>query len=93
MGYFICSGGAANSAIGNTRKLFIRFLTGAWCLTCFVLITAFSSVLVSFLTAPEPYKPIINSVNDLPIKRDVQVTVRKGFFADIIFRVSKSNYI
>ena len=84
---FVSLGSAAGGAVGNTRSLVIRFLTGAWCVTCFVLITAFCSVLVSFLTAPEIYKPIIHSVNDLPMKRDIQVTVNKGLFPDIIFRV------
>lgn len=80
-------GSAAGQALGNSKKLALRFLSGTWCLACFVLITAFSSVLVSFLTASETYKPIINTVNDLP-KRDVQVTVTKELFADIIFRVT-----
>ena len=36
----------------NRHSLAIRSLTGAWCLTCCVLVTAYSRVLVSFLTAP-----------------------------------------
>ena len=66
----------------------IRFLAGAWCLTGFVLITAYSSVLISFLTAPDPLKPIINSVNDLPKKPNIHFMVNKGWIADLIFQVS-----
>ena len=39
------------------------------------------------MTAPEIYKPIINSVNDLATKPDVHVTVTKGMLADVIFQV------
>jgi len=39
------------------------------------------------MTAPEIYKPIINSVNDLAKKPDVHVTVTKGMLADVIFQV------
>ena len=87
------AGGALGSNNTN-RKLAIRFLTGAWCLTCFVLVTAYSSVLVSFMTAPESYKPIINSIHDLPAKQHhVKVTVDKNLFADQIFQVNRpTNY-
>jgi len=75
--------------MGNDQKiLVIRFLTGAWCMTCFVLVTAYSSVLVSFMTAPEIYKSIINPVNDLPNKPDIHVTVTKEWLADVIFELS-----
>jgi len=40
------------------------------------------------MTAPESYKPIINSINDLPAKSDVHVTVHKGMLADVIFQVN-----
>jgi hypothetical protein len=41
------------------------------------------------MTAPESYKPIINSINDLPAKPDVHViTVHKGMLADVIFQVN-----
>ena len=39
------------------------------------------------MTAADSYKPIINSVNDLQIKRDVKATVNKGLLADVIFQV------
>lgn len=76
----------------DSQLLMIRFLTGVWCLTCFVLVTAYSSVLVSFMTAPEIYKPIINSVNDLPTKRDIKVTVTRNLITDVIFRVYKNTF-
>ena len=87
------TGSLANCAIGNNRQLVIRLLVGAWCLTCFVLITAYSSVLISFLTAPDTYKPIINSINELPKKPFIRVTVDKGFFPDYLFQVKKKIFI
>ena len=83
------AGSLANCAIGNNRKLVIRLMVGAWCFACFVLITAYSSVLISFLTAPDTYKPIINSISELPKKPFIRVTVDKGFFPDYLFQVCK----
>ena len=74
--------------MANYRQLVIRFVTGAWGLSCFVLITAYSSVLVSFLTAQDnTYNPLVNSVNDLLNNTDVRVVVNKGLFADVLFKV------
>jgi hypothetical protein len=72
----------------NYRHLVIRFLTGAWCLSCFVLVTAYSSVLVSFLTAPDHiYTPLVNSVNELRYKAEIRVTLNKGLLPNILFKV------
>jgi hypothetical protein len=68
----------------------VRCFTGAWCLACFVLITAYSSVLISFLTTIGDYKPLVNSVNDLPKNPNIRLTVIKELFADVLFLV---NYI
>ena len=82
------TGNLSIHAMANYRQLVIRFLTGAWCLSCFVLITAYSSVLVSFLTAPDhTYAPLVKSVNDLLNKTDVRVTVNKELMTDILLKV------
>jgi hypothetical protein len=68
--------------------MIIRLLTGAWCLTGFVLVTAYSSVLISFVTAPDSfYMVLINSVYEMPQKPDVRLTVEKNRFIDVLFRV------
>ena len=77
----------ASRAISKNRQLAIRFVAGAWCLACFVLVTAYSSVLIACITAPDKFKPIINSVNDLPNKPEIQVTVNKNLFLDVLFQV------
>ena len=84
----ICdTGSLASRVMFQNRQLAVRFLTGAWCLACFVLVTAYSSVLISFLTASETYKPIVNSINDLAIKRNVRLTINKGLIIDINLQV------
>ena len=74
-------------SLSKNRQLAICFLAGAWCLASFVLVTAYSSVLIACITAPDKFKPIINSVNDLPNKPDIRVTVNKDFILDVIFKV------
>ena len=70
-----------------SRRLAIRIVAGAWCLTCFVLVTAYSSVLISFLTAPENYKPMVNSINDLALRPNIHLTLNKGLTPDLVYQV------
>lgn len=80
------SGMMANKKTNRNQKLTVRLLSGAWCLTCFVLVTAYSSVLISFVTSPN-YKPLIKSIYDFPKDPQVKITVDKGLSADLIFTV------
>ena len=77
----------------NNRELGIRLLTGAWGVVGFVIVTAYSSVLISFVTAPDSfYTALTNSVYDLPNKPHVRLTVENDRFIDILLRVcSNSN--
>ena len=86
---FDIAGSFASRAISNNRQLAICFLAGVWCLASFVLVTSYSSVLIAYITAPDKFKPIINSVNDLPNKPDIQVTVNRNLFPDVLFQVLK----
>ena len=88
---FLIAGSFATRSISKNRQLAVRLLAGAWCLACFVLVTAYSSVLVACITAPDKFKPIINSINDLPNKPEVHVVVNKNFFPDLMFRVYLNN--
>lgn len=72
----------------RNRKLAVRFLAGTWCLTCFVLVTAYSSVLISFVTSPN-YKPLVNSIYDLPKDTRIKMTVDKGLYPDVVFTVKQ----
>jgi len=60
-----------------SSKFVIRLAAGTWCLACFVLVTAYSSVLISFVVAPN-LKPIIDSVKDIPKVKGLAMVVEKG---------------
>ena len=77
----------ADSAVGQYRQLVIRLFTGAWCLAGFVLVTAYSSVLISFVTAPNPFKPLVNSIEDMPAHPNVKLFVNRNLIADYLFTV------
>ena len=47
------------------KSLKIRIFAAAWCMTCFVLVSAYSSVLFSFVMLLHA-EPIINSLSDIP---------------------------
>lgn len=74
--------------MSRNRQLAIRIITGAWCMTCFVIVTAYSSVLLASLVASDKFEPIIHSVNDLLMKPQVRITVDKGMYADVLFQVN-----
>ena len=57
----------------SSKKLAIRLAAGTWCLACFIIVTAYSSVLISFIVSPN-LKPIINSIEDIPKVHRLKVT-------------------
>ena len=75
-----------------SHKLVIRLIAGTWCLACFVFVTAYSSVLISYIVAPN-IKPIIDSINDIPRVSGLQVVVDKGSTIDMYFSVNKLNQL
>jgi len=81
------TGSLVGSAVKNYRQLAIRIFTGAWCLVGFVLVTAYSSVLISFVTAPDPFKLILNSIGDLLTNHNIKLIVNKNLMADVTFMV------
>ena len=87
------TGSFAGGVMSRNRQLAVRFLTGAWCLTCFVLVTAYSSVLLASLVAPDKFEPIINSADDLPNKPEIRSTVYKDQSADVLFQVNNESIV
>lgn len=59
------------------RWLAVRLVAGVWCLSCLVLGTAYSSTLISYITAPH-IQPIIGSLEDIPKVAGLSVTVNRG---------------
>ena len=68
------------------KKLAFRVIAGAWCLACFVLVTAYNSVLISFVTSPNAV-PLISSIHDLKNTTAVKLVVDKGMGFDITLTV------
>jgi len=73
------------SCVNNSS--IVRAVAAAWALLCFVMIQSYNTTLISFLTSPE-WKPIIESVYDIPKVPGLQITVDKGYAADFIILVS-----
>jgi hypothetical protein len=69
------------------EEIAIRLAAAAWCLACFVLVQAYSSTLIAFITSPNN-KPIINSVYDIPNVPGLKITVTRNFGADVILQVN-----
>ena len=65
----------------------IRLVTGSWCILAFVLVTAYQSLLISYLLAPVSLPPIINGMKDLAQRTDVGLVVDNGLGIDALFSV------
>ena len=74
-----------------TKLWRIRFLAGVWCLAAFVLVNAYSSVLISFMTAP--YRSyLLRSVQDLYNQSKTSILVDKGLVVDVVLSVSSLRF-
>lgn len=67
-------------------KLTLRLVAGAWCLLGFFWINAYSSVLISFITAPK-YVPLVDSVQELVDSSRARPVVVYGYPPDSIISV------
>ena len=70
-----------------SNKLDLRLVGGAWCLLGFVLVTAYQSVLISFILTPVMEPPLVNSLFDVANKKDVRFLVEKGNAVELQFTV------
>ena len=68
------------------KSLKMRLVGGAWCLVAFVLVTAYSSVLTSFITAPHSL-PLVETAEDVAQKPNVNPVTMKSYGADNIITV------
>lgn len=64
-------------------------ILGAWCLSAFVLIAGYNSVLISYVTSPNA-EPLIRSINDLTNTSSVKIVVDRGLGVDLGLSVSTS---
>ena len=70
-----------------SNKLALRLVGGAWCLLGFVLVTAYQSVLISFILTPVMEPPLVKSIVDVANKKDVRFLVEKGNAVELQFTV------
>ena len=70
-----------------SNKLALRLVGGAWCLLGFVLVTAYQSVLISFILTPVMEQPLVNSLVDAANKKDVIFLVDKDLALDLAITV------
>ncbi|KAI9553542.1 hypothetical protein GHT06_021460 [Daphnia sinensis] len=82
IGVLLSQGGPCSS-----RKLAVRVLAAAWCLAAAVLVNSYSSVLITYILAPNN-PPLITSAYDLAQKDDVYLIVDKGRGIDILITTS-----
>ena len=71
-----------------SRRLALRLIAGSWCILAFVLVTAYQSVLISYIVTPVMQSPLANSIAELANNKDAQVVVEKGFVADTSITVN-----
>ncbi len=64
----------------------MRIAVSAWLLAAFVLVTAYSSVLISSILAPN-FKQLIGNAKELSVRDDVNPVVIKGNGPDIYLNV------
>ena len=72
-----------------SKRLAPRLVAGAWSLLTFILITAYQTVLISYIMAPGMQPPIVDSFADLANKSDVRLIVEKGLSIDTLLTVCK----
>ncbi len=72
--------------LGLRKCLKLRLVMGAWCLVSVCLITAYSSVIVSFVMAPH-YRPLVDTVKQLAENEDINPLVVKNMGVDIFILV------
>jgi len=73
-----------------------RILQGTWCLAAFVLLNAYSSTIISYLTAPK-LMPVAKSVEDVArgIPQHLKLLLEKdgGSTAIYLVRLSSNDFL
>ena len=68
----------------NSTAVYI--VGGVWCLATFVLVNAYNSTLISYVTLPNP-QPLINSIFDLRNRSDVYLVTDNNLNTDAVLSV------
>ncbi|KAI9559876.1 hypothetical protein GHT06_013883 [Daphnia sinensis] len=80
----LCQGGRLPVMQRNA----VYFVLGSWCLAAFVLVSAYNSVLISYVLGSNA-KPLASSATELVDKPNIHIVVEKGRAIDIILSAAK----
>ncbi|XP_046462609.1 uncharacterized protein LOC124208780 [Daphnia pulex] len=72
-----------------SNRLPLRVLAGSWCLIAVVLVYAYNSTLISYVSLPT-HQPIVNTFEDLAASKTLRVTTQRGSLSAEIILNSKS---
>ncbi len=64
----------------------ILILTGVWEFTSFLLSNYYTTLLISYVTAPNP-QPMIKSIYELQNRPDLRVVIDKGIPSEVVISV------
>lgn len=65
----------------------VYFVLGSWCLCASVLVTAYNSLLVSYILGSNTAEPLVDSVRELAQNSNINLAVDKGYSADVYVSV------
>lgn len=70
-----------------SSRLSMRFAAGSWCLIAFVLVYAYNSTLVSYISLSK-YESVVNTWEDLAASTNLRVTAPRGSISANIILVT-----
>ena len=76
----------------HSRRLALRLIAGSWCILGLVLVTAYQSVLISYIVTPVMQPPLANSIAELANNKDANLVVEKGLTTDLALTVNANFY-
>ena len=68
------------------KEIAIRLVILAWCLAILILLTSYTTLLISVVTAPNP-QPLIKSIYELPNRPEILPITDKGRNVAALFLV------
>jgi hypothetical protein len=71
----------------QSNRLPLRVVAGSWCLIAVVLVYAYNSTLISYVSLPT-HQPIVNTFEDLAASKTLRVTTQRGSLSAEIILVT-----
>ena len=74
------------------NNLSIRFVMGAWCVTAFVFVQAYTSTLFTYIVTPNFTPLLVNSVYDVINKPEINLVIVGGQNLEKVLMVMRASY-